>query len=253
MGPNSTPPWRLIEPPTPTAASASTDAPNGGPAPATILDASLIRTLGLAFAAVALAIGAFVVAASSSSGAGVAVDAADGVAGTTGVTGLPAGTSDPGSAAEVVVEAAGAVARPGIFRLPAGSRVADLLAAAGGYGPRVDTGRVDREVNLAAALKDGDRVRIPSRDEPTPAAATDAGSGAGGGGAGGPSGGGGPLDLNRATASELDALPGVGPVTVDKIIAAREEAAFTSVDDLRTRGILGEKTFEKVRPLVAVP
>ncbi|MEX1172785.1 MAG: helix-hairpin-helix domain-containing protein [Chloroflexota bacterium] len=218
--------------------------------PATILDASLIRTLSLAFAAVALAIGAFVVAASSSSGAGVAVDAADGVAGQTGVSGLPAGTSDPGSAAVVVVEAAGAVARPGIFRLPVGSRVADLLAAAGGYGPRVDTGRVDRELNLAAELKDGDRVRIPSRDEPTPAAATDAGTGAG---AGGPSGGGGPLDLNRATASELDALPGVGPVTVAKIIAAREEAAFTSVDDLRTRGILGEKTFEKVRPLVAVP
>ncbi|CAN5602787.1 hypothetical protein BH20CHL7_BH20CHL7_10020 [soil metagenome] len=249
MGPSSTPPWRLIEPPTPTDA-ASADAPNGGPAPATILDASLIRTLGLALAAVALAIGAFVVAASSSSGAGVAVDAADGLAGGTGVSGLSADTNAPGSAVVVVVEAAGAVARPGIFRLPAGSRVADLLMAAGGYGPRVDTGRVDREVNLAAELKDGDRVRIPSRDEPAPATTAVAGTGVG---AGGPAGGSGPLDLNRATASELDVLPGVGPVTVAKIIAAREEAPFTSVEELRTRGILGEKTFEKVRPLVAVP
>ena len=138
--------------------------------------------------------------------------------------------------------------------------MADVIDAAGGYGPRVDTVRVSRELNLAARVEDGDRVLVASRDDP--ATATDA-AGVGGGSDGTASGGangganggtdGGPLDLNHATAEMLDQLPGIGPVTAAKILAAREEAPFVSVDDLRSRGILGEKTFERLRDLVAVP
>ena len=145
---------------------------------------------------------------------------------------------------DLVVEIVGAVPAPGVYRLPAGSRVGDLVQLAGGYGPRVDTARAEHELNLAAPLLDGDHLRVPSRDD---VAACGPSGSAGSGGTGGAL-----VDLNRATQSELEELPGVGPATAEKIIGAREEAPFAVVEDLRTRGILGEKTFEKLRDLVTV-
>ena len=136
----------------------------------------------------------------------------------------------------------GAVVRPGVVRLPTGSRVADLIAAAGGYGPRVDTARVAMDLHLATVLADGDRVHVPSRDDPV--------TSPGGGGSEAP--GGALVDLNAATLEQLDTLPGIGPVTAEKIVAARDEARFTAVDELRSRGVLGEKTFERIRDLVTV-
>jgi len=243
---STTPPWRLIEPPRDDGATSPDAAPvDRGPVVAGF-DPGLLRTALLIIVAIALAGGAFVLAASSSSGDGVSIDRVGGGPIDTDASAGPGGSAMAHGSSVVVVEAAGAVARPGVFRLPGGSRVADLLTAAGGYGPRVDTARVDRELNLAAPLKDGDRIRVPSRDEPDPTpdpvAAPDV--------PGPPSG---LIDLNRATASELDTLPGIGPVTAAKIIAAREEAPFATVDDLRTRKILGEKTFERLRDLVMVP
>jgi len=92
-------------------------------------------------------------------------------------------------------------------------------------------------------VKDGDRIVVPARGDPGPSAA----GGATGGGSGG-----GLVNLNSATESELDALPGIGPVTAQKIIDARAEKPFTSVDELRDRKIVGAATFEKLQALVTV-
>lgn len=166
----------------------------------------------------------------------------------------PAASASPSLEAafgEIVVDVTGAVSNPGLYHLATGARVGDAIDAAGGFGPRVDVDRVGRELNLAATLNDGDQVRVPSRDDPSPAPGGGAGGpgGPGGSGAGG-SGGGGLIDLNTASQAELEELPGIGPVTAQKIIAAREESAFRTVDELRERGLVGEKTFEDLRALV---
>ena len=113
-----------------------------------------------------------------------------------------------------------------------GSRVGDLVAAAGGYGPRVDTARAERELNLAATLTTAIRCGF-RRATTRPRESRPAGASAGPGETAGP--GTAPVDVNRATQAELEALPGIGPATALKIIAAREEAPFAAVEELRTR------------------
>jgi len=157
-----------------------------------------------------------------------------------------AGLADEAGAtpAIVVVEVEGAVAHPGVYRLVDGSRVGDAIAAAGGYSPRVDAASTEREVNLATVLADGDRIVVPSRDTATPEGeepapdATDAAAA-------------GRVDVNTATQAELEALPGIGPVTAGKIIAAREERPFRSAAELLERNVVGKATFEKIRDLVS--
>jgi competence protein ComEA len=169
--------------------------------------------------------------------------------------GLPSGAADAAAPSgsvpvdgavggELVIEVAGAVAKPGVYHLEAGSRVGDAIAAAGGFVPRVAADRVAADLNLAAPLHDGDRILVPSRD--------DRASPAPGGGGTGARVSPGAVDLNHATEAELDALPGIGPVTAAKIVASREETPFTSVDELRSRGLVGQKVFDKLRPLITV-
>ena len=233
-------PWRTIEASS-TSASPSADPPNDSPQPR--IPRGAVAALGIA---VLLAIAAFVVAFGSGASSEVIVTGGSPLDGLSSIgPGGSVGPSGPRRSEAVVVEIVGAITRPGVYELPPGSRVGDLVDAAGGYSPRVDTDRATQALNRAAVLSDGDQVRVPSRDDQEPAV------GAGGNGPSATSAGS-LVDLNRATASELDALPGIGPVTAGKIIAAREEAPFATVDDLRTRKLVGEKTFEQLKPLVTV-
>jgi competence protein ComEA len=169
--------------------------------------------------------------------------------GSTGST-VPDGSSRPAGTApgDLVAQAAGAVVHPGVYHLAAGSRVADLVAAAGGLGPDADGDRV----NLASPLADGARVYVPRRGEATPPGPVSDGGGSGGAGSA-PSTTAPPVDLNTATAEQLDTLPGVGPATAAAIIDYRQRhGPFHSVDDLaQVRGI-GDAKLGQLRDLVRV-
>jgi len=108
-------------------------------------------------------------------------------------------------------------------------------------------------VNLAARVSDGDRVHVPAMGD-APATTNGATNGAATDGSQpvGTSAAPGPVDVNHASASELDALPGIGPVTADKIIKARATAPFRTVQELRDRKVVTAATYAKIAPLVTV-
>jgi competence protein ComEA len=189
----------------------------------------------LVSAVVALGLGAWLVLAplGGDSGSGAALDP---------LAALPSSSAAPHTGGTLVVDVEGGVARPGIVQLPDGSRVADAIAAAGGYSPAADLAGAAAQINLASALHDGQQVLVPLQ-----------GSGGGGGGGGGGSGGGGGLvDLNSADADALDALPGIGPVTVQKIIAARADQPFSTLEELVERKVMTSSQLEGIRDLVTL-
>ena len=147
------------------------------------------------------------------------------------------------SSHELYVHVAGAVARPGLYRVRAGSRVADLLDAAGGPTADADV----HQLNLATKVDDGQRVYVPRTGEaPAP--------GPGGDGTVGPSvEQSGPLDLNTATQPQLEELPGVGPSTAKAILEYREKnGRFRAVEELLDVRGIGPAKFAEIEPLVKV-
>jgi competence protein ComEA len=145
----------------------------------------------------------------------------------------------PAGRPQVLVHVVGAVREPGLYKLRDGSRVADAVERAGGATPKADLALV----NLAAPVADGTQVVVPARAPPS------ATSAAGGRTAEARAG---PVHLNTATVDELDALPGVGPVTAQKIVDFRQaNGAFTSVDELDAVPGIGPTRLEELRKLVA--
>ena len=143
----------------------------------------------------------------------------------------------PVKAKRLFVDVVGAVRRPGVYRVPEGARVADAVRRAGGPTPKAQL----ELVNLAALVADGEQVVVPRRGAGVVVAA--------GGGSSAPSG---PVHLNSATMEQLDALPGVGPVTAQKILDYRQQhGGFGSVDELDAVPGIGQARLADLRSLVA--
>jgi competence protein ComEA len=144
------------------------------------------------------------------------------------------------STALLVVDVEGAVRHPGLVRLPSGARVADAVSRAGGFARKADRSGV----NLAAPIADGQQVLVPRAGAPPPGGA----AGGSGAGAAAPSG---PISLSSATAEQLDTLPGIGPVTAQKIVAFREQhGPFHSVDGLDAIPGIGPARLAELQGLV---
>ena len=154
-----------------------------------------------------------------------------------------AGAAPPGPAAELVVSVVGRVVRPGVVRVPDGARVADALDAAGGPLPETDL----TALNLARRLGDGEQLLVGIAAPPgVPADSGAAGAPAAAGGTSA-------VDLNAATLEQLDTLPGVGPVTAQRILDWRTaNGRFTAVEQLREVDGIGEARYAKLKDLVRV-
>jgi competence protein ComEA len=151
---------------------------------------------------------------------------------------VPTETARPAAAKLLVIDVAGAVRRPGLYRLQTGSRIDDAIAAAGGPTAKAQLDAV----NLAAPVADGEQVVVPGRGAAGAPAATPPAAGSS------PSA---PLDLNTATAEQLDSLPGIGPVTAQKILDYRQRhGAFHSVAELEGVPGIGPGRLAQLKGLV---
>jgi competence protein ComEA len=145
--------------------------------------------------------------------------------------------AEPAPARKVVVHVVGQVFKPGLYSLPEDSRVDDAISTAGGPKPKAAL----ELVNLAAPVADGQQIVVPSRRDAAVAAA----------GGTGPSALGSRVHLNSATLEQLDELPGIGPITAQKILDYRtEHGAFGSVDELDAVPGIGPATLAELRDLV---
>ncbi len=160
------------------------------------------------------------------------------------ITPTPRPSATPAS---VIVDVRGAVEKPGVYTLPAGSRLQDVLTQAGGVLPNAET----RNLNLARRLNDGEQIYVPQVGEATATAPAIAGKGA-------PTSAAtktppGTININTATLEELDVLPGIGPAIAQRIIDYRSQnGAFKQIDDLKKVRGIGDALFSQIKDMVTV-
>ena len=142
--------------------------------------------------------------------------------------------------AKIMIDIEGAVANPGLHSLDPDSRIDDAVDAAGGFTSKADRRWISKNLNLAAKLSDGQKIYIPKMGE-VAENTTSTGQVA--------SEISGKININTATEAQLDTLPGIGPVRAGKIIAGRP---YSTLEELRTKNVLGESTFEKIKNLITV-
>lgn len=146
--------------------------------------------------------------------------------------------SASGQASRIAVDVEGAVARPGLYSLPEGSRVEDAITAAGGLAKDVDEEAFAKTINRAMTLVDGGKIFIPSRsDAPLQGVTLQSARSAG------------LISVNAAAESELDTLPGVGPVTAKKIIDNRP---YQTLEELVSKKAVGAALFEKLKAQISL-
>jgi competence protein ComEA len=169
-----------------------------------------------------------------------------------GVSGFGTTTSGPVSSTTVTeapliyIQVAGAVRRPGVYQVPADSRVFQAVLQAGGFTEDAD----QEAVPLASRLSDGCRLYVPRQGETVSGSVLSGAPASGGGGTTVTSG---PVSINAANAEELDSLPGIGPALAQRIISYREtQGPFTSIDQLGDVPGIGPSKLEQLRPLVTL-
>lgn len=133
----------------------------------------------------------------------------------------------------LMIEVAGAVSRPGVYSLPSGSRVADALAKAGGISTNADLDFVSRSINKAAKLVDSQKIYIPEKGSSSVMGVTGSGL----------------ININSAPQGELEDLPGIGPVTAEKIITGRP---YGDIEELLSKKIVNTNVFGQIKDKVSV-
>jgi len=150
---------------------------------------------------------------------------------------------------ELIVEIAGAIEKPGVYRLPQVSRVEDLLIVSGGLSADADRGWVEKYINRAAILKDGQKFYVPCLNEHSSKESANKLRGGLGDVSGDNTDQKLPININTAEQEELESLPGIGQVYAQSIIAHRP---YSSVDDLITKGALKQYVYDKIKDMVVV-
>ena len=142
---------------------------------------------------------------------------------------------------ELMVDVSGAVNKPGVYKLKAGDRVDDAIKAASGLASDANQEYLSKNINMAQKISDGMKIYIPVKGDQAPAAVVQTGGGLVAGISSEQ------VSINSATQAELEALPGIGPVTAAKIISARP---FQKVEDLLNQKLVSKSVFEKIKGMV---
>lgn len=139
----------------------------------------------------------------------------------------------------ISVDVSGAVKRPGVYQLKDGARIEDSIKASGGFSENVNSEYVSKYLNMAQKLSDGSKVYVPAEGESGPTIQTASGSNSNQS----------KVNINTASQAEIEALPGIGPVTAAKIISTR---SYQSIEELSSKKVVSKAVFEKIKDSVVV-